>query len=234
MLREAARRGIAVSPEDVDAALSEFLLAGGNDNLLEELSTAVIDGEKFLRQIIHDEKVNQVLTEQLLEEIIIPPGDVVTLHHDIKHTLMTPEEVCVRHIQLATVEAAEQIILDLGNDADFAELASNRSGDEATAGNGGDFGCFQKGHSEAGSEFEGAAFEAKKGSIVGPVKSGLGYHVIQVYEHRAAHETTLNEAYDEIERELKHEQLPNRISALVRESGVKTYPENFAAANAGE
>ena len=235
MLQEAARRDVAVSPSDVNDEVAKILgAADAKEDLVDALRDSGIDGEELLRKIIQDEKTIQRLTEQLLQEIVIPPGDVVTLHHDIKHSLITPEEVCVRHIQSATVEAAQEVLAQLEQQTDFAELAAERSADQASAETGGDLGCFQKGHEEAGSAFRNAAFAAKKGSIVGPVKSEFGYHVIQVYEHKPSHETTLNEAFDEIERELKHEQLPERITALISESGIKTYPENFAATNAGE
>lgn len=225
MLQEAARRDIAVSPQDVDETVAQVL---GSP----EAKEAFAD-EKLLRQIVHDEITIQSLTAQILQDIVIPPGDVVTLHHDIKHTLITPEEVCFRHIQSASAEAAKEVLVELENDADFAKLASKRSTDETSAGNGGDLGCFQKGHMESKSEFEKVAFAARKGSIVGPVKSESGYHVINVYAYKPLHELTLNEAYDEIERELKQEQLPNHVNALISESGIKTYPENFVASDAG-
>jgi parvulin-like peptidyl-prolyl isomerase len=235
MLQEAARREIAVATEDVGASVSEFLrTVGGGDILFEELREAGIDGEKLLRRIVRDEKVVQMLTEQLLQEIVIPPGDVVTLHHDIKHTLITPEEVCVRHIQTASAETAQQILAELEHSPDFARLATERSTDAESAGDGGDLGCFEKGDEEAASEFRKAVFAAEKDSIAGPVRSGFGYHVIQVYERKPSHETTLNEAYDDIERELKHEQLPKRINTLISESGIKTYPEDFVASDAGD
>lgn len=234
MLQEAARRGIAVAPSGVDDHVAEILGAAGEKEVfVDAFRESGIDGEKLLRQIVQDEKMVQSLTEQILQEIVIPPGDVVTLHHDIKHTLMTPEEVCFRHIQSASAEAAEEILVALEHGADFAKLATDRSTDETSAGTGGDLGCFQKGHSAANSEFEKAAFAAKKGSVVGPVQSEFGYHVIKVYERKASHELTLNEAYDDIERELKHEQLPRRINALISESGIKLYPENFVASDTG-
>lgn len=221
MLAEAARREISASPDEVNADVDALRESG-------------VDGENLLRQIIKDEQTVQLVTEQLLQEIVIPPGDVVTLHHDIKHTLITPEEVCLRHIQTETAEVATEILAALEDDADFAALAAARSTDKETAGTGGDLGCFQKGPAEtARSEFEKAAFALRKTGIAGPIESEFGYHVINVYKYKSAHELTLNEAYADVERELKHEQLPDRINALISESGIKVYPENFTASEAG-
>lgn len=235
LLQEAARRDVAASPAEVDAVVAKTLAAAdAKAELVDSLRASGINGEKLLRQIVHDEQTIKLVTEQLLQEIVIPPGDVVTLHHDIKHTLITPEEVCIRHIQTADTEAAEQILTEVGSGADFEKLASERSLDEETAGRGGDLGCFQKGPTDAAkSDFEKAAFAARKVGIIGPIESELGYHVIGVYKYKAPHELTLNEAYADVEKELKHEKLPNRINALISESGIRTYPENFAASDVG-
>lgn len=235
MLREADRRNVTVSAAEVDAAVAEISAAtDSHGNLLEGLNDAGIDGEKQLRQIVQDEKMVELLTELMLREIVVPPGDVVTFHHDMKDRLATPEQVCVRHIQSDTPEAAKEILEELGRGAEFNELATERSTDRSSAGSGGDLGCFEKGHSAARTEFEKAAFAAQEGELVGPVASEFGYHVIEVYERKPPHVPTLNEAYNEIARELAREQLPQRISTLVNESGMQTYPEISGAGTVRE
>ncbi len=166
----------------------------------------------------------------MVAEIRIPPGDVITLHHDVKDRIATPEEVCVRHIQTDTVEAANGVLTELEQGADFAELAKAHSTDEASAPMGGDLGCFDRSHSAARSEFERVAFAAEENKVVGPVASRFGHHVLVVYEHRMPRAPTLNEAYATIERDLALEQLPGRIQALIDASGLNIYPDRFHAA----
>jgi parvulin-like peptidyl-prolyl isomerase len=235
LLQEAARREVAASPADVENAVAKTLATDeAKAEIVDSLRDSGIDGENLLRQIVRDEQTIKLVTEQLLEEIVIPPGDVVTLHHDIKHTLIEPEEVCIRHIQTADSEAAETILAELEGGAEFEKLASERSIDRETAVNGGDLGCFHKGPTEsARTDFEKAAFAARRTGIIGPVESELGFHVMSIYRYKAPHELTLNEAYADVERELKHEQLPSRINALISDSGIKTYPENFSASDTG-
>lgn len=60
---------------------------------------------------------------------------------------------------------------------DFAKVAREKSSD-GSAQNGGDLGWFGKGRMVR--PFEDAAFKAKVGQIVGPVKSQFGYHIIKV------------------------------------------------------
>ena len=178
---------------------------------------------------MRDEETVKLLTEVMLQEIRIPPGDVITLHHDVKDQLATAEEVCVRHIQTDSIQTAEDILAALDAGANFAELAQEHSTDEASAGTGGDLGCFERGAAGFRSDFERAAFLAEVDKVVGPVGSRFGQHVLVVYEHRMPRPPTLNEAYAMIERDLALEQLPERLQALVSDSGISVYPENFRA-----
>lgn len=60
----------------------------------------------------------------------------------------------------------------------FDDLAVKHSQDPGSAKRGGDLGWFGKGRMVK--EFEDAAFKAKVGQIVGPVKTQFGYHIIKV------------------------------------------------------
>lgn len=63
---------------------------------------------------------------------------------------------------------------------DFAELARTYSKDPGSAQQGGDLNYFGKGRMVA--EFDSAVFAAEAGSIVGPVETQFGYHIIKVTE----------------------------------------------------
>jgi peptidyl-prolyl cis-trans isomerase D len=85
--------------------------------------------------------------------------------------------------------------------ADFAAVAKRESQDPGSAAQGGDLGFFARGSMVK--PFEDAAFAAKKGDIVGPVKSDFGWHVIQVTDIRPERVKSLAEATPEIEAEVK-------------------------------
>ena len=224
LLEEARRLQVRLSDAQVDVAFGE--LFGSDEEVEALLADAPLDadqGRALLEQVIREEETVELLTEQILREIKIPPGDVITLHHDAKHLLATPEEVCMRHIQVDDAVVAEKLRAELQHGANFARLAEAHSTDAASAANGGDLGCFERGPAGPRTEFERVAFDADEGEIVGPVESRFGYHVLVVYEHRMPREPTLNEAYAQIERELALEQLPQRIQALVDQSGIELY-----------
>jgi len=68
------------------------------------------------------------------------------------------------------------------NKEPFAILATKHSQDNGSASKGGDLGYFKKGMMVP--EFEEAAFSAKVGDIVGPIKTQFGYHIIYVEDKR--------------------------------------------------
>ena len=82
---------------------------------------------------------------------------------------------------------AEDLIFRLNDGEDFALLANTYTQDPSNSADpqnlkGGDIGWFNKG--QLLPEFEIASFEAEKGSIVGPILTQYGYHVIKVNDKR--------------------------------------------------
>lgn len=72
----------------------------------------------------------------------------------------------------------EKVQRELASGADFAELAKTYSQDPVSAARGGDLGWFGRGRMVK--EFEEAAFRAKGGRVVGPVRTQYGLHFIKV------------------------------------------------------
>ena len=82
---------------------------------------------------------------------------------------------------------AEDLIFRLNDGEDFALLANTYTEDPSNSADpqnlkGGDLGWFNKG--QLLPEFEVASFEAEKGTIVGPILTEYGYHVIKVNDKR--------------------------------------------------
>ena len=82
---------------------------------------------------------------------------------------------------------AEDLIFRLNDGEDFALLANTYTQDPSNSADpqnlkGGDLGWFNKG--QLLPEFEVASFEAEIGSIVGPILTQYGYHVIKVNDKR--------------------------------------------------
>lgn len=89
------------------------------------------------------------------------------------------KKVQARHILVGTKELAEEIKKKIDDGEEFSKLAEEYSECPSKT-RGGDLGWFGKGAMVR--PFEVAAFTAKEGDIVGPVKTEFGWHIIYVYE----------------------------------------------------
>ena len=121
------------------------------------------------------------------------------------------------------VDECEQIINQLNNGSDFAELADTYSQDPGNqvspdSGKGGELGWFGKG--QMVKPFEEAAFIAKTGDVVGPVLSRFGYHIIKVNDRRNEND---KEEINASHILLKIEMGPNTNDALKRKSTLFSY-----------
>jgi len=76
----------------------------------------------------------------------------------------------------------EEILNDLNSGSDFGQMAQIYSEDTGSAEQQGDLGYFKR--SAMVAPFADAAFNAKVGSIVGPVESQFGLHLIQVLDRK--------------------------------------------------
>ena len=76
---------------------------------------------------------------------------------------------------------AEDLKKKIAGGAKFEDLAKTDSDDSGSGARGGELGAFGRG--DMVEEFEKAAFAAKPGDVVGPVRTQFGYHLIRVDEH---------------------------------------------------
>jgi peptidyl-prolyl cis-trans isomerase D len=109
------------------------------------------------------------------------------------------------------------------NPKSFADVAKKESQDPGSAVQGGDLGFFRKGAMVKA--FEDAAFEAKKGDIVGPVQSEFGYHVIQVTDIKPAKVRTLAEVTPEIEAGLRKQAAQRRFAEVAEQFTNMVYEQ---------
>lgn len=87
------------------------------------------------------------------------------------------KKVNASHILVKTEEEAKVVLYDVEHGKTFEEVAKEKS--LCPSGKkGGSLGWFGRGMMVK--EFENACFNAKKGDILGPVKTDFGYHIIKI------------------------------------------------------
>ena len=121
------------------------------------------------------------------------------------------------HILVVSEDEAIGIVAELGEGADFAELALARSEGPSGA-YGGGLGWFGKGAMVP--EFEDAVAALEPGEISEPVRTEFGWHVIRLNETRLSSPPDLDEARDDIVEEIVQLRLPGAIAAVVDAADV--------------
>ncbi|HVJ50472.1 peptidylprolyl isomerase [Desulfitobacterium sp.] len=111
------------------------------------------------------------------------------------------EQVKASHILLKTEDEAKAIIVQLQKstnlNADFAQLAKDKSTEQGAKDSGGELGYFSAGTMIP--EFEKAAFAQKVGTFSTiPVKTDVGYHVILVEDHKQAVKADFTKVKDQV------------------------------------
>ncbi|MDO5563387.1 MAG: peptidylprolyl isomerase [Synergistaceae bacterium] len=102
----------------------------------------------------------------------------------------------VRHILTENEADALNAALKIYKSKDFAKIAAEYSRDPNTSKNGGDLGWVEKGTLDAA--VDKAVEEAKIASIVGPVKSEYGWHILEVTERRPQKQMNFDEAREAV------------------------------------
>lgn len=136
-----------------------------------------------------------------------------------------PERVKVRHILFMTVDKSEaeteaarrnaaEILAQLRDGADFAELAKEHSEDPGNSENGGDLGWVSRGMMDPA--FEEASFALQVGELAPePVKSEFGFHLIRLDERQSGSVKPLSEVRDVIHDDLIAERTQSDRYALM-------------------
>lgn len=156
-------------------------------------------------QVLRDAIVERQLEDGITEERLRARYDEAKQGDDFAH-----EEVEARHILLSSEEEAQDVIDQLGQGADFGELAREMS-IGPSAEEGGDLGFFQR--DQMVPEFAEVAFALDVGAISEePVQTQFGWHVIEVTDKRM-----VEPSFAESEAQLCEEIAREIVTALLED-----------------
>ena len=225
LLDKAKKDGLTVDQKHVDSVLTQIQGNVPKGKTLQDLLTQAGFKDKAQLQTLVSESdlINQEVSK-LRSDVTVTDNELKAYYQAHKSDYTTPEQVCASHILLKTEADANAVIKDLQNGANFAQEAKDKSVGP-TAPKGGDLGCFSKG--QMVKPFEDAAFKAPVGKVVGPVKTQFGYHVILVTKHTQAATKPFSAVKSDVETAVRKAHADQQIQALVKTSGVQTFPDRL-------
>jgi peptidyl-prolyl cis-trans isomerase C len=122
------------------------------------------------------------------------------------------KEYSAQHILVDSEEKANALKAEIDGGADFGEVAKANSTDTGSAVNGGDLGWFGVGMMVK--PFEDAVVAATPGTVVGPVQSDFGFHLIKVNEVRDAAKPSIDEVRDELAAQIEQTAVEAKLAEL--------------------
>ncbi|WP_130833974.1 peptidylprolyl isomerase SurA [[Erwinia] mediterraneensis] len=195
ILQMGEKAGLQITDQQLDQAIQN--IAAQNrmsvDQLRSRLAYDGINYNDYRAQIRKEMLIAEVRNNEVRRRVTILPQEVETLATQLASQNTQGTELNISHILLPLPEnpsqeqvdhqenLAKQLISELNSGADFGKLAVTYSADpQALKGGNMGWGKIE----ELPTLFARALSSAKKGDIVGPVRSGVGFHILKVNDLR--------------------------------------------------
>ncbi len=163
-----------------------------------------------------------LLNEQVIRRYIDPKinASAAKRWFEARKAKFTTDMVFVQHI-LVNDEATARDMLKRAQapNQDFNQLAEKFSKDPSAKNNRGDLGPITR-NSPLVDEFKDAAFRAKTGEVVGPVRTDFGYHVIRVVDKKMGRQLEFDEVELQVKEMMKQEALADYLTNLKKAAKI--------------
>ncbi|ECW1402920.1 peptidylprolyl isomerase SurA [Salmonella enterica] len=195
ILQMGQKMGVKITDEQLDQAIAN--IAKQNNMTMDQMrSRLAYDGlnySTYRNQIRKEMIISEVRNNEVRRRITVLPQEVDALAKQIGTQNDASTELNLSHILIALPEnptseqvndaqrQAESIVEEARNGADFGKLAITYSADQQAL-KGGQMGWGRI--QELPGIFAQALSTAKKGDIVGPIRSGVGFHILEVNDLR--------------------------------------------------
>ncbi|EGP1228985.1 peptidylprolyl isomerase SurA [Salmonella enterica subsp. enterica serovar Kentucky] len=195
ILQMGQKMGVKITDEQLDQAIAN--IAKQNNMTMDQMrSRLAYDGlnySTYRNQIRKEMIISEVRNNEVRRRFTVLPQEVDALAKQIGTQNDASTELNLSHILIALPEnptseqvndaqrQAESIVEEARNGADFGKLAITYSADQQAL-KGGQMGWGRI--QELPGIFAQALSTAKKGDIVGPIRSGVGFHILKVNDLR--------------------------------------------------
>ncbi|MCX8655574.1 peptidylprolyl isomerase SurA [Gilliamella sp. B2840] len=195
ILQKAAKAKITINDDEVTNAIARIAEQNGMtiDELRSKLSIMGISYSSYRERIHNDMLIEQTRMNEVRPRIKISEKEVETLTKNLSEQPANNIDVKISHILISVPEKASKQQIDnatnRANDIinraqkgeNFAKLATTYSNDDLAL-KGGNMGWNKL--NELPTIFEERLVRAQKGSIIGPIRSGVGLHILKVDDTR--------------------------------------------------
>jgi peptidyl-prolyl cis-trans isomerase C len=168
----------------------------------------------------------QAYYAQLKEGVALSPDELKVYYDDHPKAFEAPEKIHVKHIIVATKEAATKAMADLDTGRPF-EVVAQEVNMDASKGRGGDIGWYPRGRLVP--EFETAAFALQKGEVSDIVQTRFGFHIIKLEDRRANQVKPFEDVQEEVRlqaiQEIVERQRKENLARIRKEREVQVFPE---------
>jgi peptidyl-prolyl cis-trans isomerase C len=203
---------------------------GSEEDFLIEAEKNNLTIEKIKMNLKKNITIQSYLDNEVIAKIEIKEDEMKSFYEANKKQYEADEQVKASHILIKVEEGATQEQKDeamkevakvqerLKAGEDFADVAKEMS-KGPSAPRGGDLGFF--GRNQMVKPFETAAFALNAGEVSDLVETQYGYHIIKVYEKKAAQAKSYDEVKPEIEESLKRQGFQASITKLIDDLKAK-------------
>ncbi len=213
LVQEAQERGIEVSNEEMNNIFDQQINALKQQNNLndEQLEQAIqqqgFESMQQYKDMFFENNMNGFLVNKLREEVVnevsVSDEEAREFYDNNPQQFETSEQKRVSHILFDEQEKAEEVLAEINNGADFAEMAREHS-TGPTAENGGDLGFITANEQGLDRTFRDAAMELSVGELSSePVETQFGFHLIKVTEAREAGVREFEEVKSQIKSQMR-------------------------------
>ena len=226
LVQEAQDRGIEVSDEEMNNIFDQQVNALKQQNNLndEQLEQAIqqqgFESMQQYKDMFFENNMNGFLVNKLREEVVnevsVSDEEAREFYDNNQQQYETSEQKKVSHILFDDQAKAEEVLTEINNGADFAEMAREHS-TGPTAENGGDLGFITANEQGLDRTFRDAAMALSVGEVTSePVETQFGFHLIKVTDSREAGVREFEEVKSQIKSQLRSQKQNQAFQEFVQ------------------
>lgn len=213
---EADSRGIKISDEEVSSRFEQlkqqsFPKEADYKKFLKTYNQTEADLLKLVRASMYQERI-----QQDINTVPTPSTAAVTKEYDKnKSKYATPSTRDLNLVFNTSESKVKEAKKAIEGGQSWSSVAKKFSKDSVSSQNGGKFPGVTKG--QFPKELDKAVFDAKKGQLIGPVKTQYGYYIFEVTKITDGKQQTLNEVAEQIRSTMQQESLQRAQSEFQTE-----------------